>query len=387
MLTLPYAVQLVGPAEGILLLIFGSVTSLISTIMLGVGAVSLEANTYGKLIERAVRSPVRIRGVSIVDAYLFVYLSGVVITFLIFVGDFVPPIVKKNVVGGEFVTASTVIYPLAFLFVGPMACMNKMNFLKPVAGCSVVVILLTCCLVMAKSATAIPDHWDEVKESLVLPITCSFVSLKALGCMLYAFCIASCVPGIVCEMHKPTAGRVVAACVVGNAGVSVVYFVLAFAVYFCFVGHQWADGKVGTLSDFTRDFSDTDPLMGCCRLGLAVSFSCAMTVVFIAGQKSLYVCIGQAIGQEDLTLGFRKRCLVTYASLIPSAILATNVRDVGKLVSLLGTLGGVPEMLVGPMLLIAFRHIGVGWTHPARVLSITAMSALMCLLWVSTFAV
>merc|ERR1711879_758224 len=97
-----------------------------------------------------------------------------------------------------------------------------------------------------------------------------------------------------------------------------------------------------------------------------------------------YVCIGQASGKSGWEPTLKQRIYAVYGSLVPSAILAASSTHVGAIVALLGSIGGCPEIVVGPLLLVAFRHVGSSTPRALRYPAIAAMISLMALLWASS---
>lgn len=385
MLTLPHAVQEAGLRGGILYLLLGACTSIVSTIVLGIGSRAVEADTYGRIIEGAVRSTIRLGGISIVDAGFFVYLLACVVAYLLFVGDFFFAL-TQNIPGGEWCTKPVIIYAVAFGAVGPLTCRNEMNFLQRAAGAGIFIMIFTCAVVVGKSVSLIPDRWDDIVESINAPMRIDLSSLKAFGGMLYAYDIGATVPAIASEMQAPTPRRLMIASIGGICLDLVIYVVLSFTVYFSFVGYVWPDNTVGTRDDFTKNFPSDDPMMSACRLLLFCVFVCVIPLANIPAMQCLYVCIGQAKGDQLWKPTLAQRAGLVYAALVPVAVLAANYSHVGEFVDWLGSFGACPEMLAGPMLLVAFGHVGT-WLPPwARCLSVVTALAMMALLWSSAIA-
>lgn len=350
---------------------------------MSVGAAKLHATTYGALLEKSTRSEVRVSGVSVVDLYFYVYLSGVVVAFLIFIGDFVPPL-TSNVPALAWVDRENSIHLVALLFMGPCACMNEMNWMATFGQGSMLVVVFTCCVVIAKSVPQVYDKWDLVVESWNQPIHFSWASLRALGCMFYAFDIGSVVPPTACEMKDQSLSGLVSAAIYGTVGVAIAYIVLAFSVFFSFLGHEWEDGHVGTRSDFTENYGDEDSWMSICRFLLVWTFVCSSTLAFVPGLKSLYICVGQFRGLgDDWEPEMKVRIMMVYGTLVPVALVAAKIPNVGKVVTWLGCVCGAPEILVGPLLLVAWGHV-----FKDRLMKVVfAVFAIgtMCLLWASSF--
>lgn len=383
MLTLPYAVGMAGPKVGALLLVSGALISCASTVALALGSIKLGAKTYGELVEGAVGTPIRLRGVSVVDACFFVYLLGCVSAFILFIGDFVPAIMQ-SIPYGSWCDKSVAMTVVTLGVIAPLACMNEMNAMNRLASLSIVAIGITASTVSFKSYYLIADDWENVVETVGSPMQFSWASLRALGCMFYAFDVGSVVPPIAAELHEPTAAKVVKAVMLSSTANFLVYAVLSFLVYFSFAGHRWENGTVGTSSDFTNNFGD-DPAMLICRVLLCLTFVCTCTNCCMAAMKSLYVCIGQALHNEHWEPTCRQRLVAVYGSLVPVALLAMNCKGAESVVAILGSVGACPEIVAGPLLLVAFNHVGSEMPRLVRYLLMGAMMSLMLLLWTSSF--
>lgn len=382
MLTLPHAVQEAGVSCGLLFLLLGFCISLLSTVVLSIGSRAMQVDTYGGVIEGAVRTQIRLGGISVVDAYFFVYLLGCVTAYLLFVGDFLEALMQ-NIPGAEWCTKSVIIYGVTFGIVGPLTCRNEMGILEKAAGTSIFIMIFTCAAVVGKSTSLIPDRWDDIAQSMRTPMKLDLSSLKAFGAMLYAYDIGATVPVIASEMPMPTPRRLALAAL-GGIGLDLIfYFVISFTVYFSFVGHAWDDSTVGTRADFTQNFPSDDGLMSACRFMLSCVFVCVIPLACIPAMRSLYVCIGQAKHDHCWKPRPLQRVCLVYGALSPVAILAANYSDMGNFVDMLGSFGACPEMLAGPLLLVACKHVGTRLPSWARYVFVIGAVAMMVLLWSS----
>jgi|EP00927_Polykrikos_kofoidii_P073201 amino acid permease len=380
MLTLPFAVQQAGVKTGLLLLVLAALNSFATTLALGIGSVVLGARTYGEVVERAVGSPIRIRGVSIIDGIFVVYLCACASAFLLFIGDFSGPLLE-NVSKANWCNGSVALCVVAFAVVGPLTTMNEMNAVARVSNLSIVAMAFTCISVIWKSAPRIFDNQEQIGVALREPLQVSRGSLQTLGCLFYAFDMGSIVPPIVSELQDPTPLRLGKATAISTVIIGSAYALLAFIIQLAFVGHQFPDGFVGTRSDFTKNFDGNDTLMSLCRMLLIFCFTCSCCQLLMAAMKSAYLTIGQARGKEGWEPSLLARSLIIFGSLIPVVLLATAVPQVGTIVSALGSIGGCPEIFMGPVLLIAFRHVGASMSRLQRTILITCAMSLMILCW------
>lgn len=206
---------------GCVLLFVGFLLSFLSTWVILLGASRLNANTYGVLVDRSLNYAATLCGLPAVDCLFFLYLLACEVSFLMFLGDFIPSLTSLSP-SLTFIDRTVVIYVCALCIICPFVASNEMNFVRHIANFGILAVLFTCCVVIGKACTLIPEQGDAVGQAWARD-PAPWDMLQSSGIIVFAFCIGANVPSIAVEMKEPTVYNTFLAAIIGNTVMLICY--------------------------------------------------------------------------------------------------------------------------------------------------------------------
>lgn len=377
MLTLPIAVEQAGVIASVVVFFVGVVLSILSTVVLLLGCPRLQADTYGVLIDKSVGHQRKICGLPMVDTFFCFYLLCCNVSFLIFIGDFLPAI-GSAIPGFGWLSRGVAII-LGALVIATFSVFNDVQVITHVASCGTFAVLFTAAVIIGESISRIEDQEDAVSRAWHQPVQFSWATLQASGNIIFAFCIGSNVPPIALKLKEPTLKRTAASALGAHAIMLCFYAAIAFAGFFSFA-------KGGPNSDIIASYPKNDPWMITCRAMLTLTLTSVAVLCFVPAMKSFYIVLakfrsGTLEGNsEDHDPGFFIRAICVGAVSAVCVLLALFIKQVSTFVSWLGALFGAVELLYGPLVLLLYRQVG-DFSKKARIFIGLAVAITMVYLW------
>jgi len=133
---------------------------------------------------------------------------------IMFLGDFIPKLTSLTT-DLAFFDRTVAIYFCGMCIICPLVVSNRMSVVQHIASFGMFAVLFTCCVVIVKSTTLIPERGSAVRDAWAIPAF-SWDMLQSSGIIVFAFCIGANVPAIAVEMKEPTVGNAFKAALFGN---------------------------------------------------------------------------------------------------------------------------------------------------------------------------
>jgi len=314
-------------------------------------------------------------GAMVLDAFVCVEGLGAVATYLVFIMDYVPQVCA---LAGEdsWCTDPTKVAFAASAIVWPLSCMQGLSALRYVSTCSIITIVFTSCVVIAKA----PSHFSETGQSLKEVVATSTVDVGAfqtLSMACFAFMTHTNTPEIALQLIRPTTSRSVQVVGVHTAMLWVVYCSIAICGFLSFLEQ--------TEQDFLTNYDLRDTCVILCRCMLSATLICACPINICPAIQALFNIVeglqkGNTQSQpRNLYQNDSWRIPITTACFALSLGIALRTPHVADLISVICAFFTSPLMFTFPALMYRGILKRSGLAVPALLHLFTAA------LWIAEF--
>ncbi|KAF4744440.1 hypothetical protein FOZ63_030714 [Perkinsus olseni] len=262
-LALPSAAKGVGLGLGLLILLGACLISATSDWILG-RAVSISGEkTYGSILGWSVAYTKGRHGqgkrLPAFDAFMAVYQAAAIVTYLVFLGDFVPSVIQVWFDASASRTLALVC--IVYLAVLPLSVGSEISSLRAVGSFSLWVMAVTALIAVCKTPW---NHLDQDQPANTTPSASAdwrqVMHALSLGTFAYmnqvnAVCITS-------ELHNPTRRRLASVCTTTALCLFLCYATLMSAVYLTF-------GQA-TTANFLQNYPVDDAAVNGCRVAVSL---------------------------------------------------------------------------------------------------------------------
>mmetsp|Transcript_30919 Transcript_30919/g.88981 ORF Transcript_30919/g.88981 Transcript_30919/m.88981 type:complete len:421 (+) Transcript_30919:43-1305(+) len=344
-LALPYGVSRVGVIPALFLFAMAAVAAYISNMILFACVRETRVGSYGELMTGILGK----NGSMVLDFFVVVEGLGAVATYLVFIMDYVPQVC---VLAGEdyWCNEPTKVALAASAIVWPLACMQGLSALRYVSTCSIITLVFTSIVVIAKA----PVHFARHDRSLTEVVSVSTLDVGAFQVMsmaCFAFMTHTNTPEIALQLVRPTEGR--AAQVVGSSTF------LLWAVYCSIAVCGFVSFLDETKQDFLTNYELKDVCVILCRCMLSTTLVFACPINICPSIRALFNIVeglqAKAPGQQQpsgkLYENNSVRIAVTTACFSISLGVALRTPHVADLISVICAFFTSPLMFTFPALM------------------------------------
>ncbi|KAF4694302.1 hypothetical protein FOZ60_008460 [Perkinsus olseni] len=314
-LSLPYAMLGSGPLVGSICFVVCACIAVVSNLILFTAVTKTGLHTYGAVVDWAlVRLGIKneVQGgtaedetdgyyamfpssvpprLAFFELWAFVYCMMTCVSYLVFLGDFIPSIAGDFVQGVDpEVFRKLCIVACAYLAIYPMSVSKSISVLRYVSSLSIWAVVLTATVVLIRAPTLIEEHGDEARLSMSVSearVNMSTFSTFAV-CM---FGLMNQVPSVkvAAEMSRPTTMRRTMSNVIAGVVLTFIYLGMGIAVYLSFL--------TDTKPNFMQNYSSGDHLILACRIGLTVMLLVAGPMNLLPGLAGFYKALELGAGK------------------------------------------------------------------------------------------
>lgn len=341
-LTIPYMFQLCGFAGGIFLLMLGAFCANETMFILMVAAQKAKCNTYAELMAKCFGK----NSAVLLDLVIGIYGVGAIISYLIFLGDFIPAC--ASFLGFDCPRAFAIWTSVALGT--PLAMPPSLKVFRFVSPFATLALGLTAFVAIYKAARdgVVSEHGVQATHSIV---KINLDIFKCFGIATFSYmCHMNVVP-VGVEMNVPSDRRIWKV----TTRVAVVemgfYLFIGLAGYFSFGSY--------TAQNFVTNYATTDPLAFVVRISLATAIffgvpinmsptakSAANVIRFIVlSKENRALLLSGELGAPSHWL--RCSCVLVLTSV--AGLVAWKFNNVSDVVGLLGGTLGTFLLAVVPL--------------------------------------
>jgi len=375
-LALPYALSQVGLIWGIAMNILSAMLSYVTvTILMQAAHRRPHSLTYGALC-----GEIHPCLSSIVDIMIMFVSWCAVITYLIFLGDFIPRLCLKvpNVIQPVCQERERVMVLISIALLPVIIACKSLSFLRYTSSLSLISLGFTCIAVAIKffqqldteNFTSVltyrlDEDWQRGRPHFG-------VLMKVLSISIFSFCCHANSVQIAREMKRKTPSQLRISGLIQVFSLVILYSVVSGIVYLHFSGH--------TMQNFLQNYNVNDLLIIFSEVILSISLILMIPICLFATLNTFMICIGLEDGKlnhitdQYLLLENEKKrppkwvrplvCFIAIAAALACAIQFPKVADV---ISVLSSFLVVPIMLGFPALI--YRYLLTDKTGgPARII-------------------
>jgi len=360
-LALPYAVSLVGLMPAMLLFVFAGWAAYASNVILFRCVHKTGLGSYGELMVGILGK----HGALILDALVCLEGLGAVATYLVFIMDYVPQVCRLF---GEdawctdrmniLVAASGVIWPLS--------CLKGLSALRYTSTCSILTVLFTCLVVIAKAPGCF-EKSERVLSEAVGETRLSMDAFQVLTMACFAFMTHTNTPEIALRLKAPSRKRFVRVVGIETIVLFLVYSAIAVCGFLSFFE--------STRPDFLTNYAVRDTPVVICRVFLSATMVFACPLNIFPAMQSLFNILEslRSPGPKSQSLYDMHSVRVPASTLCFAMTVYVAVRTptVADLISVLAAFFSSPLMFAFPALMY-WRVLGRrDWALPSALIGLT----------------
>ncbi|EEQ98562.1 amino acid transporter, putative [Perkinsus marinus ATCC 50983] len=228
------------------------------------------------------------------ELWAFVYCVMTCVSYLVFLGDFIPSITGYYLQGIDpEVFRKFCIVACAYLAIYPMSVSKSISVLRYVSSLSIWAVVLTATVVLIRAPSLVEEHPEEARASLSLSE--SHVNMSTFN--TFAVCmfgLMNQIPAVrvAAEMSRPTTVRRTIANVVAGVALSSIYLSMAIAVYLSFL--------TDTKPNFMQNYAADDRIIFVCRIGLTIMLLVAAPMNLLPGLAGFYKALELGAGEGSV---------------------------------------------------------------------------------------
>eukprot|EP00929_Paragymnodinium_shiwhaense_P044677 TRINITY_DN22903_c0_g1_i1.p1 TRINITY_DN22903_c0_g1~~TRINITY_DN22903_c0_g1_i1.p1 ORF type:complete len:422 (-),score=79.01 TRINITY_DN22903_c0_g1_i1:51-1316(-) len=349
-LALPYAFSIVGVIPALSLFVIAGVASYLSNTILCKCVHKTGVGTYGGLMQQAIGESAS----SVLDAFVCLEGLGAVATYLVFIMDYVPQLCSlydEN----AWCTDRTGVALAASLIIWPLSCFEGLSALRYVSTCSLLTMLFTCIVVVAKA----PSQFAALERpvsSAVMEMKIHSGGFQVISIACFAYMTHTNTPEIAQKLQAPSDGRFGRMVGAQTLIMTVGYVLIAVSGYLSFLD--------GTSQDFLTNYELGDLCIIASRVLLSWTLIFACPINICPGIQSLFNILDRwqtrrTGGGADQGLYSKAsiRIPVTTACFAFSLGVALRTPHVADLISTLSAFLSAPLMFAFPALMY-FKILG-----------------------------
>lgn len=265
-LALPYGVTIVGILPALALFALAAAASFTSNVIIFACVRETGAGTYGELMT-GILGP---SGVTVLDALVCLEGLGAVATYLVFIMDYVPQVCA--LLGEDaWCTDRTHVVMAASLVIWPLSCLEGLSALRYVSTCSIVTIIFTSLVVLAKAPACFGRTGREFAHVLG-EARFSMDAFQVLSMACFAFMTHTNTPEIALQLFRPTRKR--------SWQVVGLHTVLLWGIYCAIAICGFLSFLDATHQDFLTNYEVKDifAVMCRCMLSCTLVFACPINI-------------------------------------------------------------------------------------------------------------
>lgn len=342
-LALPYGVKCVGVLPALCLFALAGAAAYTSNVILFRCAQKTGLGSYGELMTDILGK----HGAMVLDGFVCVEGLGAVATYLVFIMDYVPQVCA--VFSEEaWCTDRINVVSAASLIIWPLSCLRGLGALRYVSTCSLLTIILTSLVVMAKA----PYRFSALERPFMEAASEVHVGLgstQAFSMACFAFMTHTNTPEIARQLRKPTPRRFHQVLCAHTLSLWAVYSAIGVCGFLSFLD--------ATHQDFLTNYEIRDIFVVACRslLSLTLVFACPMNI-FPSMQALFNILKGlrpKSSGRVERSLYdcHEVRVPVTTACFAVSLGIALRSPHVADLISVISAFLSSPLMFAFPALM------------------------------------
>lgn len=372
-LTISYMMRLVGLSLGAALLTVSGLIAFFSMDILMRGAVQRRVGTFAGLL-------VSLLGPSsgiFLDAALFLYGTGSMVAYFIFLGDFLPSI-ATSLNGGLPVWASSndalrrFCLLASLLVVTPLALPRQLSALRYVTPVAFVALLYTVTVVVCKAPALHMRNVGEDGFGNIVEVNVDWNIFQAFSITVFAYnCHLNVVP-VAAELQSASDRRISKICFRVAASQWLFYVIIAIGGYLSFLA--------ATTQDLLESYGNGDRFMMASRILLSCTILVGIPVNVNPTVGSLLNLIdaaaaatstgdGRGLDGNETAAGRPYPCnrgglrhLLTLLCLALQVTVAILVPKVAVVIGYLGATVGTLMMMVIPALVLSRTSLGESYT-------------------------
>ncbi|KAF4668757.1 hypothetical protein FOL47_002877 [Perkinsus chesapeaki] len=342
-LALPSAAKQAGLGLGILFLVCAGLISATSNWILSNAVTVSGQRTYGSVLAWAIsyiktggtRQGFPLQRLHAFDAFMVLNQAASIVTYLIFLGDFLPSVFLTWT--GIPVNRTLVLVIISYVVVLPFSISSEISSLRAVGSFSMWVMFATAILAVCKTPWGAlgGQHHLETNSAALEGVTWQH-AMQALSLGTFAFMNQVNAVCITAELHKPTPARQGIVCISSSACLFLCYATLMACVYLTF-------GQA-TTSNFLQNYPVDDSAVNACRVAVSLMLIFACPLNLFPVTSSFF----HAIERCDLESNPRVRSAFNLVVLTVCLVAAIWVPDVGSFIGFVSAYMSTPLMMTLP---------------------------------------
>jgi amino acid permease len=345
--------RLTGWGLGLIILIAGAFTSIWSIEFLMMNAIETGAVQYGELIGKHLRG----WGTAF-DTALSVYGFGVMIAYLVFLGDFIPSLAKQFLPSVTPLHHREIAMALTLIVAVPLSVPKRLSALRYCSVVASVSLVYTAALIIMRTTEYAPwvlnpaEYGEGISKYPVYIF--SWKIFQAIGNFIFVYnCHLNVVP-VASELSRPTPERIRK---IANTSVTIqiiFYLFIAMCGYISF-GDRKTNPDNPTKADILKNYENEDGLANIARLALTITLIFALPINLNPTLRSfLRVCDRTVKKWYKIKLG---------VSTLPEEVVVRRSHDFRY-----------RRLLGACFYLFLALFVAVVWTNPSEIIGLMSAS-------------